>query len=279
MRALSKSLLGFFFLTFTASSWAACPEGMKSNYKGECEADCPRSISHVNKNPPFTGTLFVEKDIIRPSDPSTLVDIAYTGRGLRKMYDRRCSCWTNNNAFLFNANFKDKNGSIRAVQVQVNPEFGDAATASVEAKKYSRAVGRIPFILMKDVDSIWIHKGMNPFGGGNNNLLIHVGQGEDYIRRGILEEAFVHEAVHTSIDSYHYSAEWRCAQNADAAFISNYARDYPNREDHAETFLMWVAVVYRADRISQLVQRQITDTVPDRINFYNDQFIDLYPVW
>ena len=36
MRALSKSLLGIFLLTFTVVSWAACPEGTKGNYKGEC---------------------------------------------------------------------------------------------------------------------------------------------------------------------------------------------------------------------------------------------------
>ena len=36
MRTLSKSLLGIFLLTFTVISWAACPEGYKSNYKGEC---------------------------------------------------------------------------------------------------------------------------------------------------------------------------------------------------------------------------------------------------
>ena len=36
MRTLSKSLLGIFLLTFTVVSWAACPEGTKGNYKGEC---------------------------------------------------------------------------------------------------------------------------------------------------------------------------------------------------------------------------------------------------
>jgi photosystem II stability/assembly factor-like uncharacterized protein len=36
MRILSKSLFGIFLLTFTAGSWAACPEGFKNNYKGEC---------------------------------------------------------------------------------------------------------------------------------------------------------------------------------------------------------------------------------------------------
>ena len=136
MRILSKSLLGIFLLTFTAASWAACPEGMKSNYKGECG---------VNKTPPFEGTLFVEKDIIRSSEPSTLVDIAYTGRGLRKMYDRRCSCWKNNNAFLFNANFKHKNGTIRAVEVQVNPEFGMQRRLVLKQRNIVEQLGKFLF--------------------------------------------------------------------------------------------------------------------------------------
>ena len=68
-------------------------------------------------------------------------------------------------------------------------------------------------------------------------------------------------------------------QSEDAAFISNYARDHPNREDHAETFPMWLAVMYRSDRISQVVQREIANTVPNRIDYYNNQGFDLYPVW
>ena len=36
MRTLAKFLLALFLLTFTAASWAACPEGTKQTYKG-CE--------------------------------------------------------------------------------------------------------------------------------------------------------------------------------------------------------------------------------------------------
>ena len=54
MRTLSKSLLGIFLLTFTAISWAACPEGTKNNYKGEC---VPIAGESVKGNEKATGNV------------------------------------------------------------------------------------------------------------------------------------------------------------------------------------------------------------------------------
>ena len=34
----------------------------------------------------------------------------------------------------------------------------------------------MPTVLRTDVETVWIHKGEEPWGGGNNNLLIHVDQ-------------------------------------------------------------------------------------------------------
>ena len=36
MKPLSKSFLAVLLLTVSAVGWAACPEGFKNNYKGEC---------------------------------------------------------------------------------------------------------------------------------------------------------------------------------------------------------------------------------------------------
>ncbi len=99
---------------------------------------------------------------------------------------------------------------------------------------------RIPACLRTDLDTIWIHDGVEPFGGGNRNLLIHEGQAALYRVDGILEETFVPRGLP-------YLA--RCAtpcvggmaggQSSDGEFLSTYARDNPRREDVAETFLMW----------------------------------------
>ena len=65
---------------------------------------------------------------------------------------------------------------------------------------------------------------------------------------GILDETFIHEAVHTSLDPCIYgSEEWNAAVAADNFFISDYARDFPEREDIAESWLVWFATRDRSD--------------------------------
>jgi hypothetical protein len=120
---------------------------------------------------------------------------------------------------------------------------------------------------------------VNPFGGGNNNLLIHTGQADEYIEDGILEETLVHEASHTSLDADHADAPgWIAAQVADAEFITTYARDNSTREDIAETFLVWLAIRHRSDRISETLRQTIEVTTPNRIAYFDEQAFDLFPI-
>lgn len=145
--------------------------------------------------------------------------------------------------------------------------------------KFAEVIGRLPTALRIDVETVWIHKGTEPFGGGNNNLLIHTGQSTLYENDGILEETLVHEASHTSLDAKHStSSGWVSAQESDGNFISIYARDYPTREDVAETFLLYMAIRYRSDRIDQLLENKILETIPNRIMYFDDQNFNMYPI-
>jgi hypothetical protein len=174
----------------------------------------------LTADPPVSGTIFMDPDIITPSDPTTFSGVTYTGQGSRLMFDRRTNSWSTTNAYLFRATFTD--GFI--VEIQVNPEFGTVAGAQIEAAKYGPPIGRLPKALRVDLETVTIHKGVNPFGGGNNNLLIHTGQADLYIGDGILEETLVHEAAHTSLDAAHQaSTGWLAAQQSDPEFISTYA--------------------------------------------------------
>jgi hypothetical protein len=191
------------------------------------------------------------------------------------MFDRRVDTWITVEAFLFDATFDDG----LTAEVQVNPEFGTADLAEVEANKYAEVIGRLPNALRADVETVWIHMGTAPFGGGNNNLLIHIGQADLYTADGILEETFVHEAAHTSLDAAHAtSAGWIAAQAADGVFISTYARDHPQREDIAESFLPYLAVRYRSDRISSSLENIILQTIPNRIAYFDSQNFNMYPI-
>ena len=226
-------------------------------------------------NPPFEGTIFIDPDIITEDDPTTFVSLSYAGTGIREMYDRRLG-WVTLEPYLFPAEYDDG----LSIEIQVNPEFGSWENAQFYALKYAEVIGRLTTELRKDVETSWIHKGDQPFGGGNNNLLIHTDWSEkNYENQGILEETLVHEAAHTSLDSYHAESEgWLEAQILDCKFISDYARDNPIREDVAESYLTYLAIKYRSDRISESLKKTIEDVIPHRINYFDNQNFNMYPI-
>ena len=114
---------------------------------------------------------------ITSSDPTTFQSLVAAGQGSRTMFDRRVNGWITVDAYLFDASYDDG----FTAEIQVNPEFGSAAEALAEAEKYAEAIGRVPTALRVDVETAWIHMGVGPFGGGNNNLLIHIGQADLYV--------------------------------------------------------------------------------------------------
>lgn len=240
-----------------------------------CTSDTEPTIPKVQFSPPFNGTIFLDPDIVTASDPTTFSSLTYVGQAQRKMFDRRVNDWITTNPFLFKANYIDG----MSIEFQINPEFKTVAEAEIQALKYAEVIGKLPTALRKDVKTSWIHLGTQPFGGGNNNLLIHIGQSNLYEKEGILEETFIHEAAHTSLDAAHASSKgWINAQNTDPSFISTYAFDDPRREDIAETFLLYVALRYRSDRVSASLRDKILETVPNRIKYFDSQKFNMNPI-
>ena len=134
--------------------------------------------------PPYHGTVFLDADIIAPSDPTDFVGLEPAGRGERLVYDRRGEAWITIRAYLFNATFR----SGLSAEFQVNPEFGTWTEAEAAARDYAPAIGQIPVALRADMDAVWIHRGDEPFGGGNRSLLVHTGRGEELRQQGFLPE-------------------------------------------------------------------------------------------
>jgi hypothetical protein len=240
-----------------------------------CSADdANRPDVRIPTEPPFGGTIFIDPDIITTADPTTFEGLSYTGQAQRTMFDRSVNDWITVDAYLFDATFDDGLGA----EVQVNPEFGSESAAQEQALKYAEVIGRLPTALRLDVETVWIHGGTQLFGGGNNNLLIHIGQAALYEADGILEETFVHEAAHTSLDRVHATSPgWLAAQAADPVFISTYARDNPTREDVAESVLPWFAVRHRRERIDDALADRIVLAIPNRLQYFDAQAFNLYP--
>ena len=240
---------------------------------------CPaRVCGWLRANPPYRGTVHdIDAEIITDLDATALLGLEYTGRGNRTVFDRRPNSWVEIDAFLFDARFD--NGAV--IEVQVNPEFGDRSGAEQQAQRYAAAIGRLPSGLRAGVRTVWIHEGgpEHLLGGGNDNILIHTGEAENLSRRGTLEEALLHEAAHSSLDpSYKDDARWLDAQRTDGAYISTYARDYPDREDIAESIVAWIAMRYRRHRISRQAADTILGTIPNRIAFFDGLDLDMRPL-
>ncbi len=225
--------------------------------------------------PPFSGTIFPFPDVITDSVPSRFEELTYKGQDNRLMFDRRINAFAVYFAHLFKVTYSDE----ITIEFQVNPEF-NANEAEQIVEFYATVIGRIPRALRDHVATSWIHKGDELFGGGNNNLLIHTGSiAQTYIQLGILEEVFVHEAVHTSLDSTHAkSPGWLVAQQADPDFISDYARSFPEREDLAESFVPWLAVRCAADQIDPVDIATIKATIPNRLAYLDSLGLDLQPL-
>lgn len=226
------------------------------------------------------------KDVINTTDDSNFKTLKDAGQKSCNMFDRRIDSFKYVNAYLFNAEYNDK----QVIEVQVNPEFSQDK-AREYATQYATVIGQLPKALRRYIETVWIHDGTQPFGGGNNNLLIHVKQGVDYIKDGILEEILIHEACHTSLDEDHTSFDedgkkkkyvndtnWINSRKKDDTYISTYAATKcGNREDIAESFLAYFAVTYRKHRISTNTCNKIISTIPNRINFFDSLKLDMSP--
>jgi len=232
------------------------------------------TAAQAAQKPPFAGTVFLDGDIIRASDPTTFIRVTYAGRGQRRMYDRRVDRIVTVKAFVFTGFFRDG----PRVELRVNPEFRYRDIATHTAKKYARIMGQLPRVLRNNLDTVSIHGGRADFGGGSRDVVIHTGRGAEYERTGVVEETLAHEAAHTALDGRHARATgWRAAQFLDPTFISTYARSRPVREDIAESFLPYLAVRYRRTRIDPLVARKIVTAIPARMTYFNRQHFDLRP--
>jgi len=139
---------------------------------------------------------------------------------------------------------------------------------------YLEEIGRLPKLFRKNLETVSIHKGYENFGGGNNNFVIHHDNGLELKKYGLLEEIFLHEGVHTSLDSDHrLSNAWINAQKSDNGnFISDYAKQKPKREDLAETVPLCFALKYKRDRLSDHTIKKIEKTIPNRIEYCNSVF-------
>ena len=249
------------------------------------------TASPVLADPPFVTGPWAH--LITDTDATGLSSVTYSGRGERRFFDFRLREWITVNAYLFDVRMWGRN-----IEFQVNPEFGSVDAARAEVDTYAAPLGRMPSGILSRVKSVHINDGepghpdldksshLNAFrrdpkifGGsyGDNSVTVHTGSAQRYLRVGILEEVLLHECAHVTLQNHQHEPGWREAQEADGEFITNYARDNPDREDVAESLVAYFALRYRADRISARVRAAIADTIPNRMEYFGGLALDWSP--
>jgi len=236
---------------------------------------------------PFQGTAFMSPRILTAADPSALRSVEYAGRGERVIWDYRVMDWITVDAYLFNARI-----GARGVEFQVNPEFGSEAAARVEVDAYAADIGRLPAVLLSNLAKVHVNAGRpahpeaatfqprRVFGGNrfDRSITIHTGTGEEYRQSGFLEEVLFHEGAHVSVDGAVVDdPAWHAAQEADGGFISDYARDNPDREDVAESILPYFAVRFRPGRLPPGQRQAIEEAIPARLEYFDARGFDWSP--
>ncbi|MDE2801677.1 MAG: hypothetical protein OXK21_02190, partial [Chloroflexota bacterium] len=64
---------------------------------------------------------------------------------------------------------------------------------------------------------------------------------------------------------------WREAQMKDCGFISAYAEENPDREDVAESFLLYFVLRYFPERLTDSDRAAILNAIPHRIAYFDEQ--------
>lgn len=224
-----------------------------------------------------SGTVFLAGDAITPESPSDFLGISFIGTSTRETFDRRIENWVNQDSWIFSASYKC---GLSPVEVIVNPEFTESE-ALYEATRVAKVLGQLPVGARKAVLELWIHDGWELAGGGNGSILVY----SDYFDSELnwIEEAFIHEAAHTSID-YQWDgvvdeAAWAAAADADGQYISDYAADFPDREDIAESYgayMVWA--IHQEQGIFPESAAEIAARMPARLAYFQSLGPDYGPL-
>ena len=231
----------------------------------------------------FKKNLYHDCDIIKKKDPTTFLNLSFLGVENIKWFDARL--YTENSmkykiyfdAFIFKARFEKG----KDVTIRVNSEFKTKEKAEKIAKKYAKIIGQLPsFLRVPHLSTSTIHKGSGGWGGGNSDILIHTGFS---LSSKCVEEVMIHEGAHVSIDFFYAlkgkkGIRWEDAANKDNIYVTPYARKNPFREDIAETINWWIAVRCKKDRISKSTYKKIVENIPNRLEFFDNQDFDTYPL-
>jgi len=233
------------------------------------------------QEPLFRGSLWELPDLIKSSDYSVYSSFQYFGIEQRLFYDQNIPDYIEYPAHVMRINF----GDGLSLEFEIYSEFTYNEAISIK-DQYAPLIGQLGRALREHIKSFeflkesFLASAQRSEDLSYSNITIHPlwidEQVENFSGGNRVEELLIHEAAHLSIDPFVYNdSNWDDAVSLDGNFISNYAQEYPNREDIAETFQAYIAVKYFPDRISNSLRDSILSVCLNRFKYFDSMNLDL----
>jgi len=153
--------------------------------------------------------------------------------------------------------------------VRANPrDFHNHAAVRSWITPYLESLGRQPEFLWRNLNYATLHAGKELWGGNSHvqDILIY----RDTYRPEEVGEVMFHELAHVSVDSFFRDrTRYKQAIKKDCnRYFSSYARDHPERESIAESFLLYWGARYRKDRLQREKYNKILTIAPNRLKLF-----------
>ncbi|MFP7671926.1 hypothetical protein ACG74X_01085 [Marivita sp. S0852] len=206
-------------------------------------------------------------DFITAADPTAFVCVDYIGTDRREMPDKRTDALFADGVHIFEAAFND----LDVVPLWLHPDIGTAEDARAIAEEVATAVGRLPIPMREALNHVVIHSGdETAFAEDAGQFFVLYSDNiATRIANNDLEETVFHESVHATLDIPHASSpDWRAAQEADGTFITDYAAQYPDKEDFAESALFAWALLMHPGRLPEEIETLVRQVMPNRLAFF-----------
>jgi len=225
-------------------------------------ADAPAPLVHTSSGYVIASSL---TSVITPDDPTALTNVGGPWFG--------GSYW--GDGYWFDLEFE----GLGTRSMWVREGLGDADAALAIATRLGTSIGQMPLVLLNDLGTISVHGNVgNGIGATaawwNGDLNIY-----NSVSGSAREETIIHEFGHLTMEKILQTWSgaqdaWRAAQNADRIFISQYAEDFPAREDIAESLMMYIAVRVYPDRVGAERAADLEETFKHRFDFFDTLGLD-----
>lgn len=258
----------------THSSSQSMPYPTQEEFVKRYSSRNKTSIRNRNNNqtPPYDGTVFIDENMIVDSDPSSSSgDFNFIGKKCRTLWDGGWKQYPDTQ--VFEVFFSD--GVRTEIWVAPTINRGKAKRMVRETAFY---LGQVPQFLRRGMRVVMIAKGNDGFGGNlDGHINFYDKSFDEFKEDGFITEVLIHEGAHSTLDINYYGwGRWERAVRRDGGFISNYAEDYPEREDVAETVSAWLG--RKLKLFKKKDRSKIKEQIPNRLEVFNEQKYNLFPL-